>query len=228
MALPDHARRRLRLHRHTAAHAAGPDHRRARPQGHRAGPQERLLLRGRPPDGGAHLRVGLRRRPDVGDRHRCRHRPADRDAGGAVRKNRARGLVVARPHGRAQLAAHVLESQHRARLPPRPEHWLVLRPNQRLRVPAGQVEHWNRGARRPGGPTRQTGAGGAPYHAAGVGPGDQYRGLACRVRGSAWRDHVDRWQRWCSGGRATGSSHTMPAPERSCGQRRLGRERRRL
>ena len=82
LALPDHARRRLGLHGHPVARAARPEHRWARAAGHRAGAQERLLLRRGPDHRRADLGGALRRRPDVGHRGRPRVGPSGRDAGG--------------------------------------------------------------------------------------------------------------------------------------------------
>ena len=191
--LQDDTGRRMGLHGRAADDAAKPDHRRAPAGGHRAGAEERVLLRPGPDHGRVHLGRGLRRRRNLGVRRRSRDRSPYRDAGGALRDEWARSMALAGPGGRGQLAPVLMESGDEARLPPDAEQLVVVRPGHG-RIPARAVEH-RHGAR----PRR--GAARAATSSSGV-------------RSTGW-SHSTRALAGCSGSRPSGISRRRRSRTRS-------------
>ena len=92
LALPDHARRHLGLHRHPAHDPRRPHDRRPRPQGDHAGAEERLLLRARP----RHRRADLGAAPSRPINWATRRRHEDRPA-----RSRTPRRATARPASRS-------------------------------------------------------------------------------------------------------------------------------
>ena len=110
LALPDHARRQLGLHRDAAHDPRRPRDRREAAQGDHAGAEERLLLRARPRDRRVPLREAVRE-AHLGEGPR-REGPPDRVPDGNY--DRSDEADLARADRRSQLAADGLRSEDRA------------------------------------------------------------------------------------------------------------------
>ncbi|MCU0974679.1 MAG: PQQ-binding-like beta-propeller repeat protein, partial [Steroidobacteraceae bacterium] len=115
LALPDDARRDLGLQLGDGHHAGDAPGRRQAAAGDPARAEERLLLRDRPRDRQGPVR-GEVRQGHLGRARRPRDGPAGRGARRALRGRAGTDLAV--HHGRAQLAADVLQRADRARVHP--------------------------------------------------------------------------------------------------------------
>ena len=137
VALPNDARRHLGLHRDPAHDPGRPRDRRADPQGHHAGAEERLLLRARPRDRRVHLGQQLHPR-HLGQGPR-RQGPPDRRPGDGLSRHAEDGAALAAR--RPQLAADGVQSADQARLHSGAADAATVRLRQDARGEAGRVEH---------------------------------------------------------------------------------------